>query len=116
MFGSQIDTSIIGLYLGHNLCYKYSSESCEFILDIYVSRDFQWYEELFYLSFLDPSNHPLNIRKTLEIQISKMGAHLGMCGFIPSHFFALPKVECDSRVAFLSFTFPCPLSWSRTQG
>jgi hypothetical protein len=85
MIGNQINTLTIGLYLGHNLCCKYSNESCEFILNIYVSRDFQWYKELFNLNF-DLSNHSLKIRKSLRIQISKMGAHLGMCGFIPSHF------------------------------
>jgi len=40
---SQINTLIPDPSFGHNLCFKYSNESCEPILDIYVSRFFQWY-------------------------------------------------------------------------
>jgi hypothetical protein len=87
----SIDTSIVNLYFSHNLCCKYSNGSCEFILNIYVSRYFQWYKKLFNLSF-DPSNHSLTIRKCLGILIPKIGVHLRMCGFIHSHFLALSGV------------------------
>lgn len=33
-----------------------------------------------------------------------MGVHLGVCGFIPSHF---RKCKCDFWVTFLACTFPC---------
>ncbi len=46
-FGSQIDTLTPDPCFRHNLCCKYSNESCEFILDIYVSRALQWYKKIF---------------------------------------------------------------------
>ncbi len=33
----------------------------------------------------DPYNHSLKIWEFTGILIPKVGAHLGMCGFIPSH-------------------------------
>jgi hypothetical protein len=52
---SQIGNLTLDLFLGHNFCFEYSNGSCKPITDIYVSRDFQWYKELF-----NPMNfHPL---------------------------------------------------------
>ncbi len=34
----------------------------------------------------DPYNFPLKIRKSIETPTPKVGAHLGVWGFIPSHF------------------------------
>jgi hypothetical protein len=42
--GSQIANLTFDPSFGHNLCLKYSNESCEPILNIYVSRNFQWYK------------------------------------------------------------------------
>jgi hypothetical protein len=47
MIKSQIDILIFSPSFDHNLCYKYSNGSCKPILDIYVSRDFQWHIKLF---------------------------------------------------------------------
>jgi hypothetical protein len=47
MVNSQIDDLTPGLSFGHNLYFKYLNGSCEPILDINVSRTFQWYKELF---------------------------------------------------------------------
>jgi hypothetical protein len=33
----------------------------------------------------DPCNRPLKILKFIRTLIPKVGAHLGVCGFIPSH-------------------------------
>jgi hypothetical protein len=44
MDASQIDNLTPDPYFGHNLCFKYPNGSCEPILDIYVSRSFQWYK------------------------------------------------------------------------
>jgi hypothetical protein len=33
----------------------------------------------------DPYNYPLKIQKSIETPIPKVGAHLGVCEFIPSH-------------------------------
>jgi hypothetical protein len=54
MVGSQIDTLISSPFLSHNLCFKYSNGPYELILDIYVSRDFQWYKEIFNPMNFDP--------------------------------------------------------------
>jgi hypothetical protein len=40
MVGSQINTLIPNLFFGHMLCFKYSNESHEPILNIYISRTF----------------------------------------------------------------------------
>jgi len=37
----------------------------------------------------DPCNRLLKIRKSIGIPIPKMGVHLGVWGFIPSHSLAL---------------------------
>jgi len=51
---NQIGTLILNPSFGHNLCYKYSNGSCEPNLDIYVSRNLKWYNELFNLMNFDP--------------------------------------------------------------
>jgi hypothetical protein len=50
--GSKIGTMIPDLFLGYNLSFKYSDESCKFILDI--SRTFNLYKEIFNLTNFDP--------------------------------------------------------------
>jgi len=60
--------------------------SCKPILNIYVSRDFKWYKELFNSMSFDPYNHPLKIWRSIRTPTPKMATHLGMWGFIPSHF------------------------------
>ncbi len=50
--GNKIGIMIPDLFFGHNLSFKYSNESCKFILDI--SRTFNWYKEIFNLTNFDP--------------------------------------------------------------
>jgi hypothetical protein len=69
----------------HNLCFKYPNGSCEPILNIYILRGFHWYDELFNLMNFDPCNRLLKIRESIGSPIPKVGAHLGVCQFIPSH-------------------------------
>jgi hypothetical protein len=38
----------------------------------------------------DPYNRPLKIQESIGTLTPKVGAHLGVWGFIPSHFLALP--------------------------
>ncbi len=60
---SLIDILTPGLSFNHNLCFKYSNRSCELVLDIYISRAFQWYNKKCFNSIsFDPWNHSLNIR------------------------------------------------------
>jgi hypothetical protein len=58
---NQIGTLIPSPSIGHNVCYKYSNGSWEPILDIYVSRAFQWYKEFFNTISFDPWNPSLKI-------------------------------------------------------
>ncbi len=69
----------------HKLCFKYPNGSCDPILNIYVSRTFRWYKKLFNLMSFDSCNCFLKIQKSIKILILEVGAHLGVCGFIPSH-------------------------------
>ncbi len=82
---SQIGGLIPNPSFGHNLCFKYPNGSYEPILDIYVSRAFQWYNELYNSMNFDFWSCSLKIRESIGIPIPKMGAHLGMCEFFPSH-------------------------------
>ncbi len=85
MIGNQIDTLSLGLSFGHNLCFKYLNKICEPILNIYVLRTFQWYKEFFNLMSFDPWNRSQKICESIGIPSPKVGAHLGVCGFIFSH-------------------------------
>ncbi len=93
MVRNQIGNLIPTLSFGHNLCFKCSNESCEPILDIYVSIAFQWYEELFNPMGFDSCNRSLKAQESIESPTPKMTVHLGMWGFILSHFPAVPGVQ-----------------------
>jgi len=83
---SQIDNFIFNHSFDHNLCFKYPNGSYEPILDIHIPRDFQWYNKLFDPMGFDPCNHVMKIWETIGISTPNMRAHLGVWGFIPSHF------------------------------
>jgi hypothetical protein len=120
---SQIGSLTINLSFGHNLCFKYSNGSCEPILDIYVSKAFQWHNERFNPMNFNPWNLPLKIRESIETSTSKVGAHLRVCGFNPSHF---PTLPWTWSVSFGFHSWPTTLQslalvtssrlWSRAQG
>jgi hypothetical protein len=69
----------------HNLCFKCPNGSCEPILDIYVSIAFQKYKELFNPMGFNPCNRFLKIWKSIGTPTPKVGTHLGVWGFVPSH-------------------------------
>jgi len=58
----------------------------------------------------DPWNYSLKIRNSIETPIPKMGAHLGVRRFIPSHSpsftlsFTLENMRCDYWASFLAHT------------
>ncbi len=106
MVGSQIGTLNPDLSFGYNLCLKYSNGTCEPILDIYVSRAFQWYKELFNPMSFDPYNLSLKIWKSIGTPTPKVGTQLGMCGFIPSH---PPTLSGAQNVTFKLHFWPTPL-------
>jgi hypothetical protein len=73
-------------FFGHNLCFKCPNGSNNPILDIYILKDFQWCKELFNPMFFDLWNCLLKIWKSIKTPTPKVGAHLGVWGFIPSNF------------------------------
>jgi hypothetical protein len=113
---NQTADSTPNLFFGHKLCLKCSNGWCKPILDIYVPRTFQWYKKLFNPMGFDPSNHTLKIRKSIGTLIPKMGVHLGMWGFNPSHSFALLGAwDVTLGLPYWPATLQ-PLLWSQTQG
>jgi hypothetical protein len=113
---NQIGNLILNLSFGHNLCFKCPNGSCELILDIYVPRTFQWYKEFFNLVNFDLCNYLLKIRESIETPIPKVGTHLGVWGFIPSHFFAFPRAWNVTLGLTLGLHLYKPLLWSWAQG
>ncbi len=91
MVRSQIDNLTFGPSIDHNLCFKYSNGTWKPILDIYILRSFQWYKELFNPMSFNPYNFSLRIWESIGTLTSKVRAHLGVCGFIPSHLPTLPR-------------------------
>ncbi len=89
--GSQIDTLITGFSFGHNLCCKYSNESYDPILDIYVLKAFQWYKCFFNPMNFHPSICSLKIQDSVGTPTPKMKVHLRMWVWVwlPSCTFSL---------------------------
>jgi hypothetical protein len=85
VIGSQIGNLTPNLSFDHNLCFKCPNGSCEPILDIFVSRAFQSYKELFNPMGFDSYNCYLKIQKSIKTPTPKVGVHLGMWGLILSH-------------------------------
>jgi hypothetical protein len=108
MVGSHLANLTPDPSFGHNLCFKYPNGSYELILDIYVSKDFQWYKEFFYLMSFDLCNCPLKIWKSIKTPTPKVGVHLGVWRFIPSLSYIPGNMKCDSWVSFLARTFANP--------
>jgi hypothetical protein len=106
---SQIGSLTPGPSFGHNLCFRCLNKQCEPILDIYVSRAFQWYKERHKpLSFV-PSNRSLKFQESTGTPSPKMGVALGMWVFTPSHSLTLPytpgNMWCESQAS----SWPAPL-------
>jgi hypothetical protein len=118
MLDSQIGNLIFDPSFGHNLCLNDPNESCKRILNICVPRDFQWFKEIFNLMGFDPYNYFLKIRKSIWTPIPKMGVHLGVWKFIPSHSLTLPHFR-EHEMWLPSFTIGLylrkPLLWPQVQ-
>jgi hypothetical protein len=64
----------------------------------------------------DPCNCALKTQESIETPISKVGAHLGVWGFIPSHSLALLRAwNVTLRLTFGPHLYK-PLLWLQTQG
>jgi len=103
--GSQTANLTFSPFFGHNLCFKYSNGSCEPILDIYVPRDFWWHKKLFDPMNFNPCKCFLKIRKSIWTPTPKVGAHLKVWEFIPSHS---PTLLGTWNVISKLHTWPAP--------
>jgi len=116
MVESQIANLTPGLSFDHNLYFKCPNGSCEPILNIYVLKTFQWYKELFNPMSFDPCNRLLKVWESIVIPTPKVGVHLKVWGFNPSHSFALPGAWYVTPGLTLGPHLHKPLLWSRAQG
>jgi hypothetical protein len=64
----------------------------------------------------DPCNCPLKIRKSIGTLTLKVGAHLGVWGFIPSHSHRLLKTWMWFLGFILGSHLCKPLPWLQAQG
>jgi hypothetical protein len=104
--GSQTANLAPGLSFAHNLCYKCPNGSCEAILDIYTSRPFRWYKELFEARRFDPCNRALKVRESFWDSNSQHGSSLGSVKVHSLTFFALPGA-CGMLLGFSFGPPPC---------
>ncbi len=75
---SQTASLTPGPSFAHNLPFRYPNEQCEPILDIYVSRAFQRYQECNNPLRFDPSTRTLKFRESTKTPSPKMGVALGV--------------------------------------
>jgi hypothetical protein len=117
--------NITNYFLKYWISFRCLNEQCEPILDIYVSRAFQWYKERHKPLNFDPSNRSLKFWKSTGTPSPKVGVALGTWVFTPhtpSHFLTFPGV-CDVTPSFPFGSHPCnafaltpelPSSWPAT--
>ncbi len=114
--GSQIINLISNPSFGHKLCYKYPNGSCKPIFDIYVSKYFQWYKELFNIMIFYALNCFLKIQESIRTPTPKVKTHLKMWRFIPHILLHSGEHEMCLLGFTLSLHLCKPLVWSWTQG
>ncbi len=76
--GSSTGRLTPGPSFAHNLYFRCSNAQCEPILDIYVSRSFQRYQERNNPLRFDPSTRTLKFRESTGTPSPKMGIALGV--------------------------------------
>jgi len=98
MVGSQTANLTPSPSFGHNLCFRRPNGRCEPILDIYISRSFHWYKELFNSLSFDPCNFPLKIREFTGTPTPKVDLPWGVRvrSLTPSH--TPGSMLCDSQL------------------
>jgi hypothetical protein len=93
--GSQTASLTSALSFAYNLGWRCPNDQCEAILDIYVSRPFQWHQEHLNARCFGPCC------RTLEIQESRRtpSSRLWECEFHPHTW---PKWGCDIEAFYLT--------------
>jgi len=97
MVRSQIVNLTFGLSFGHKLCFGCPNGWCKPILDIYVSKSFQWYKERLKPLKFDCCNCPLKIWESTGTPTPKVEPFGGVRvhSLTPSHTFG--SMLYDSR-------------------
>jgi len=106
MVKNQIGSLTPDLSFGHNLCFQYPNVLCKPIFDIYFSKKLQLCKEFFNPMSFNLCNCPLKIWKFTRTLIPKVGAHLGVFGFIPLHSPTFPRAQ---NVTYKLHFWPTPL-------
>jgi hypothetical protein len=99
---SQTVNLTLGLFFGHNLCFRCPNGSFEFILDICVSIAFQRYKKRFNPMGFNPCNRSLKIRESTETLTPQVGTHSLTLSCTPR------SIRCASRASPLSRTLASP--------
>jgi hypothetical protein len=89
---SQTCSLTPGLSFGHNLCFKYSNEQYEPILNIYIPRAFQWFKERHKPLSFDPCNRSLKFWESTGTPSPKWELSWECEGSLPHTF--LHSQEC----------------------
>ncbi len=113
---SQIGSLSPDPSFGHNLCFKYPNGSCEPILDIYISKYFQWYKEISIQWVLPPEISLWKFRNPSRFQLPKWEPtwecggsfphiflhswelEMWLLGFIFSSYLCKPLPCCEPKV------------------
>jgi hypothetical protein len=76
--------------------------------ETFMFQAFQWCKEILNPMNFDLWNYSMKIQDSIGAPTPKVGVHLGMCVFIPSHIPSHSwKCKCDYQVALLTCTLPC---------
>jgi len=114
--GSQIGSLNFNPSFGHNLCFKYSNGSCEPILDIYVSRAFQWGKEVFNPMSFVPWNCLAKIRESIRTPIPKVVPTWECVGSFLDTLLQSREYEMWFPVFTFGLHLCKPLPWLQAQG
>jgi len=115
--GNQIGILTLGPSFGHHLCFKYSNESCEPIFDIYISRAFQCYKELFNPMYFDLWNISLNyLFKDSKFHRDSTSQSESPLGSVWVHSLTLLRMQMWLLGCSLNLHLSMPLVWSWAQG
>jgi hypothetical protein len=113
---NQIANLTLDPSFGHNLCFRCPNGQCEPILDIYILRAFQLYNEFF---------NPLSLAPTIALWAFRSPSGLQLpkwkfpweCECLFPHTLLHSREHATWLPGFPFDLKPCnPLSWSQTQG
>ncbi len=94
-------------------CVKYSNGSCEPIFNIYISRAFHWYKELFDPISFDPLKY---LFENSGLHKDSNSQNRSPFGNVWIHTLTFPRMQMWLLGCTLSLHLSMPLPWLWTQG